>query len=626
MIPAERFKKWIEGLAESWKDRLRGWMASWAAKGAEELLDHFEPELVDQARAHITALRDNPATPAELKVLLDKALTPSSFAIVPILVGIIIATVMSGIVSGLTPAFKKITYQSDQVAESARLEPFTAIRARWRELISEEHLDSTLKDLGWSDTDIQALKDVALFYPPPADLVRWQAREVFEPDMITKYGLDDELEGIQRGPFYKAGMTEEQITNYWRAHWEHASWMQIVEMLHRGLIEEADVWDWFRLVEIPPFWRQHLIDSAYAWPTRVDVRRWWDMRTIDEPELRRLYSGMGYRGVNLDNYVLWTKVYVAFPDLMARWSKGWITIDDVRSELTALGMPAERLEEFIQMKVKAEQPERTAKERDVTKTDIIKGVKTGVITRGEGEELLVDMGYSYDEAVYILEINIPRDQEDEVVKERELSKTDIRAGIAKEILSREGARTKLLELRYRPADVEFLLDIYEVVAKPPPEPRVREASKADIVLGVKKGLITQYEGYGMLLDLDFTPEAASFILTVRTEESPFSPINYAEFKDLTAKYKIATGREEKPMTEELKKAADMVVKLTTEVESLARSVEKEKRGLVKEEVLPAETTERLTELQVKLHRAEAELARVKSEYDRLLAEWRHGKP
>ena len=61
-------------------------------------------------------------------------------------------------------------------------------------------------------------------------------------------------------------------------------------------------------------------------------------------------------------------------------------------------------------------------------------------------------------------------------------------------------------------------------------------------------------------------------------------------------------------------------------ETLKKSIEKEKAGLVEEEVLPAETTARLEELQVSLHRAESEYARAKIDYDRLLAEWRHGPP
>lgn len=624
MSISSRIHDTIEAWVVEWRDRLRGWMSSWVEIGAERLMDAMEPELRAEIKPSLLRLREIPGMPDDFKDLIDKTLAEPGFihfaAILPYLVGIMIGFGMGA----AAPASRIASFQVENLVHSHRLDAMSVITAWRRDPEAYEHLFQDLKDQGWTEERIEALKFLTLFIPTADEQTLWLAREVFEPEMVTKYGLDDELPVYGETDFSKVGVDPEQMKNKWRAHWEHASWMQVVEMLHRGLLTEADVWEWFRLVEIPPFWRQLLIDTAYTWPTRVDVRRWWDMRTIDEPELRRLYSGMGYRGVNLDNYVIWTKVYVAFPDLMARWSKGWITIDEVRAELTALGMPAERLEEFIQMKVKAEQPERTATERDVTKTDIIKGVRQGVITRGEGVEFLQDLGYDYDEAVYILEINIPVDQEEVVVAARKISKADILKGLKAEVITSTEALTKLMELRYSSSDAALLLKIYEDQVEPPVEPKQREASKADIVLGVTKGLIDQYEGYMMLLDLDFTPEAADFILMVKTEESPFSPINYQEFKDLTHKYRLAIGREARPMTEELKTAADEVVKLTGEVEALERSVAAEKRKLIKDEVVPEAATKKLTALETKLHRAQSELARVKTEYNIQLAEWRHG--
>ncbi|GAI88128.1 unnamed protein product, partial [marine sediment metagenome] len=123
--------------------------------------------------------------------------------------------------------------------------------------------------------------------------------------------------------------------------------------------------------------------------------------------------------------------------------------------------------------------------------------------------------------------------------------------------------------------------------------------------------------------IDFTPEASAFILEVKAEVSPFSPISYAEFKDLTQKYRLAAGMEAKPMPEEIKKAAEVVIMLTGERDALMRAIEEEQRGLVAEEVLPEETTKRLKSLQVKRNRAESKLSAAKSEYDRLVAEWRH---
>ncbi|GAJ22302.1 unnamed protein product, partial [marine sediment metagenome] len=126
-----------------------------------------------------------------------------------------------------------------------------------------------------------------------------------------------------------------------------------------------------------------------------------------------------------------------------------------------------------------------------------------------------------------------------------------------------------------------------------------------------------------LLDLDFTPEAAAFILEVKAEVSPFSPINYAEFKDRAEKYRRAAGMGVVEMPEEIKMAASLVVTLTGEVKALEDSIEAESRGLVAEEIIPEETTKRLKSLQVKRNRAIATLEKAKSEYDRLVAEWRH---
>ncbi|GAH98690.1 unnamed protein product, partial [marine sediment metagenome] len=245
------------------------------------------------------------------------------------------------------------------------------------------------------------------------------------------------------------------------------------------------------------------------------------------------------------------------------------------------------------------------------------------ITRGEGMELLMDLGYDEADADYILAINIPVDEEEVVVNKRDLTKTDILKGLKAEIITEGEALARLQELRYTPLDAEFLLKIYKATIKPPVEAREREASKADIVLAVKKGLITAEEGYLMLQDIGFTPEASQFILTVRAEESPFSPMSYQEFKGTTGKWRKAAGMEAGPEREAIRKAAGEVVKLARDLEALHDALEEEERKLVSEEVLPEAATKRRDELRVTLHRAEAELERARSKYDTLVAEWRH---
>uniref|UniRef100_A0A6M3XW88 Uncharacterized protein n=1 Tax=viral metagenome TaxID=1070528 RepID=A0A6M3XW88_9ZZZZ len=648
MLAGERFKAWIDGLAVAWGDRLKGWMASWVEWGLTKLMESLEPEAIDIIRPVLNPIVEHPLTPQFIKDLIIKLLAGKKPLPLLLIIPIAILLFIPTITSIFQPLGNLLRYVQERVFHSWRLDPISVITAWRRDPANYEKYFDDLIEQGWTPERIEALKFLTLFYPSPRDLVGFLAHEVYEDTIASRYGLDAEIDEVllHLDKFEKAGMKEPQVREFWRDHWEHASWMQVVEMLHRGHLTEGDItspttkagwetrdaegtklmYDWFRLVEIPPFWRDKLTASSWNVPTRVDVRRWWDMRTISEDELRNIYHRQGYHGTDLDNYVNWTKVYTDFPMMMSRFTNGWITEEDIRVWLRGLQIPEDRINQFIQEKTKPEKTTRVIKEKDITKTDIIKGVKQGVITRGEGIELLVDMGYDEDESDYILTIGIPPDEEDKVVKERELTKTDIIKGLKAEVITEAEARTRLIELRYSGVDADFLLDIFKATIKPPTEPREREASKADIVKAVKKGLITPEEAYLMLQDIGFTPEASMFILEVQAETSPFSPINFTEFKDLTTKYRIAAGREEAPMPEELKQAAAEVVRVTGEVEALDKSIEEEQKRLLELEPLPEEATARKTELQVTRNRALAELSRVKSEYDRLVAEWKHGLP
>lgn len=403
---SDRINNWVDDRRKVWGGALGNFLMDSIARGATKSLEDMEPGAIDGIKGRLLLLRDDPNTPDDVKALIDKTLTPGHLVLV--IVGVLFLVLsLTGTLNALFAPLNRVTeYKVDRGIKSFRMDPMAVITAWRRDPEKYEWLFDDLKERGWSDKKIEALKFLTLYYPPPPDLVRWQAREVFEPLMVEKYGLDDEFEAIEKEPFYKAGMTDEQIRNYWRAHWEHASWMQVVEMVRRGQMTEKDVWDWFRLVEIPPFWRQKLINISWEVPTRVDIRRFYDLKTIDEDRLRELYTAHGYHGKDLEDYILWTKIYVELPDLLARWKNGWITLDDVRSRLIADGMVPDAADELIQTKVKSVEPTSTTEGKELTKSEIYKGVKKGVISYDEGIDLLIDLDYTYDQADYLLTTNV----------------------------------------------------------------------------------------------------------------------------------------------------------------------------------------------------------------------------
>lgn len=238
------------------------------------------------------------------------------------------------------------------------------IRWGWRNDKPDDEIVTILVQHGWEETDAERMVEVAKFYPSPGDLVNWQAKEVFEPEMVSHYGLDAELGELDLSMFKRAGMTEEQARNYWIAHWEHASWTQLQQMLFRlDDVTEEDVRRWFRLVEIPPFWRQKMIDTAYHPYTRVDVRRMHKIGVFGTGEdadvkLRKAYTDLGFHGQTADNMVIFTKKY------------------NKQSGESA--------------------------SRDLTRSMIEKAYDIGYIQRTQAEEYLSDMGYDENEVVFIL--------------------------------------------------------------------------------------------------------------------------------------------------------------------------------------------------------------------------------
>lgn len=521
--------------------------------GLDALDAEIEPHIPEDLKALINELPISEELKTFLLPLSEKTSRSPVGTLAMMAIGMVAGTAL-GIAA---PLARVASYGVDRLAQSYRLDPSTVTRLWLRAFPSEEDKEdwwSELRDQGASSRKIEAFKELANYLPTPGEIMTWAAREVFEPELREKYQLDKFLPPEFLTWAAKVGITGEVAKNFWASHWVLPSLTAIQELWRRQILNKEDVDAFWTELDMVPWVREDLFKLFRAVPTRVDVRRFWDMRTINEPRLRDIYKAQGYWEEDLEDYITWTKVYVDFPDLMARYSKGWISLEDVKTKLLEDGMSEERYEELLQTKIKKETPERLIKERDLTKADIYRGVKKEVISRREGQELLQGMGYDAFEAIYILDLNAPLEETVTEVKRRELTKTDIVKGLKAKVITEKEALSRLIELRYIPSDAEFLLSILKRVVKPPTVTKEREASKADIIEGVKKGLITSKEGHSMLLDIGFSPDAADFILEVRIEEPAFSPHLPMEFRQLVESYRRSQGLDFKEVPLELLEA------------------------------------------------------------------------
>jgi hypothetical protein len=243
-----------------------------------------------------------------------------------------------------------------------------------------------------------------------------------------------------------------------------------------------------------------------------------------------------------------------YPDLIARYKNGYINLDDCNRELLALGLTQDRATWLIEQKIKKLAPERVAKERDVTKAEIIKGLYKGVIDEATAMELLQDMGYDQAEAKFIIVINMPKEETKKELTAKQLTKSDVISGLKKGLLTEPEAITRLVNIRYTAEDADYLVKIAVATKETVTEPKVKELTKAEIVKGVKVGLITAEEGYIMLQDIGYSPESAAFILIISSAVTTGSPDSFSDFKSITQSYRASQGQKAKAVPAELQVA------------------------------------------------------------------------
>lgn len=122
-------------------------------------------------------------------------------------------------------------------------------------------------------------------------------------------------------------------------------------------------------------------------------------------ELLGYYESFNYSLDDSYRLTLWTIIDMELPNLRSLYSKGWINSTQLFNGIMEMGIPKDRAEIIAMTVVKAEQPARVASERDLTKSEIIKGVKADILTPSQAVELLQSIGYDEDEAWYLLYIN-----------------------------------------------------------------------------------------------------------------------------------------------------------------------------------------------------------------------------
>lgn len=174
--------------------------------------------------------------------------------------------------------------------------------------------------------EVEAFQEISRPIPGPSDLVSFALKEVWDSDVVARFGYDAEFPQAVEYWLRKQGFkdTEEAFSiggvnypalswarAYWRAHWQVISPGQAYEMLHRfrgnpddsatwrvpGVkpFLQADVDTVLKVADYPQPFRERLSAMSYHLLTRVDVRRMIETRSIGRDDAVERYQDMGYK-------------------------------------------------------------------------------------------------------------------------------------------------------------------------------------------------------------------------------------------------------------------------------------------------------------------------------------------
>jgi len=330
----------------------------------------------------------------------------------------------------------------------------------FRGALTIEEANNRLSELGYTDDRIAELKQGWKVIPGIQDLVMMQAKEAFEPDLISKYGLGAEEPTDIYEWTRKQGMDDEWTQKYWSSHWQHASYGQVMEMLHRGYINEADVYDWYRLVEIPPYWRDLLTKIAYSPYTRVDVRRMHAAGVIGDDALIQAMKDIGYDQEHAEKMAEFYKKYNAGSekelsrgDIEKAYEDGDLSEGDATWLLNNIGFELE-IATFYLRRIDLEKQRATRLERiDLTKEKYTSNLITENIARNN----LLSYG------VEITRINELIDRwKVQIVKNMKLpSKTDLDKLLRNEIIIEDEYVEQMDKLGYKIKYIDWYLKLIQ---------------------------------------------------------------------------------------------------------------------------------------------------------------------
>jgi hypothetical protein len=341
----------------------------------------------------------------------------------------------------------QVKYEINAQTQHVALDPGMLATLYVRGVIGSEVYHEEMAKHGYSAEKSEDIVKALSFYPSGNDFISFAVRDAFNPEIVRSAGLDDNFPDEIIPLAAKAGMSEEVLRWYWRAHWQLPSPQMGYDMLQRGIITVDELKALLRAADWAPGWIDRLIAISYNPLTRVDARRMWESGVLNDEEYVQSMRDIGYSEENARRYLAWVKV------------------------------------------------DSTSAEKDLTKTEILGSFRYGLISREEAINYILGFGYDEQEADLIISLEEQKHADKVLDDNIDLIKWQFTHFEIEE----EEFFEKMGKLGLnRAASTKYLAEAENTIAKTGKLPTL-----ADVKNWMKRGIITEAEARNYLKRLQY---------------------------------------------------------------------------------------------------------------------------
>jgi len=347
--------------------------------------------------------------------------------------------------------------------------------------ITREEVDERATKQGFDSATITELYRLTEVIPSASDIIRYAVREVYTPEIAETFGQYNELPevlNLARDDLKAAGLPETTFTKEWAAHWLLPSIMQGFEMVHRGVIPAKSS-------PTSPLSLERLmvaLDIMPAWRDKLTNISYAPYTRVDVRRMHKI-------GVLNDEAVFTAYADIGFspfaPDCMHETVVEAFTCAKCRHNSKAGHM----LDFTIIYNAEPPQAEKTnedeekVKERDRTKSDILSGLSDGLLSESEASALLAQLGYdSTDVEYYISRVEYEQDKDELANSLRYLHDAYIKG-----VLNFSKITDELGKLNLPAKMTEYYQKVWDLERTA----RSNKPTKAELMTFLRKGIIDE---------------------------------------------------------------------------------------------------------------------------------------